>query len=60
MGYDDYDSDDDELSTLLIMDEMDYEDSLLDNHEHKGNCLTCFVLLMFIPASILFCIVKLL
>ncbi len=60
MGYDDFDSDDDELSTLLIMDEMDYEDNILDNHEYKGSCLPCLILLISVPATLLFCIIRLL
>ena len=50
MGNDDWDSGDDDLSTILIMDEMDAEDDCLD----RGNgCLVAVLMVILIPIIVL-------
>ncbi len=51
MGYDDFDSGDDDLSVMLTMDEMDAEDRRMDAEGyHGGGCLTS--ILFFVVISI--------
>ena len=51
MGYDDFDSGDDDLSVMLTMDEMDAEDRRMDKEGyHGGGCLTSVILFILLPA----------
>ena len=61
MGYDDFDSGDDDLSEMLIMDEMDAEDRRMDEEGyHGGGCLTSVILFLIVPAVAIIAGLKLL
>ncbi len=47
---DNFDSGDDDLSTMLIMDEMDDEDRCFDVH---NGCLTSVLIMIVIPIMVL-------
>lgn len=60
MGYDDFDSGDDDLSVMLTMDEMDAEGRRIDAEGyHGGGCLTSILLLIATPAAIIWSILSL-
>ncbi len=61
MGYDDFDSGDDDLSVMLTMDEMDAEDRRMDAEGyHGGGCLTSFLIFMVVPVAAMIGLIKLL
>ena len=61
MGYDDFDSGDDDLSEMFIMDEMDAEDRRMDAEGYHGDgCLTSILLFTAIPIALILGFIKLL
>ena len=61
MGYDDFDSVDDDLSEMLIMDEMDAEDRRMDAEGyHGGGCLTSILMFTAVPLAVIIGLFKLL
>ena len=53
MGYDDFDSGDDDLSVMLTMDEMDAEDRRMDEQGYQGGCLTSILMFIAIPVALI-------
>ena len=60
MGYDDFDSGDDDLSVMLTMDEMDAEDRRMDSEGyHGGGCLSSTMLFITIPIVLALTLIRL-
>jgi len=61
MGYDDFDSGDDDLSVMLTMDEMDAEDRRMDAEGyHGGGCLMSLLVFTAIPVALIIAVIKML